>query len=177
MKSPWKLIGQLFSDRKASEVSQGLPDNGTKSSEAVQDVQDAAELPALSALTSSDGPAPAIEGDVNLHVDERRSDDALPMDETVEEGTEITASGTLRARGDRRPRQYRPRKGTVTQPVPAKAPVSAEKRASLEGKPVSFDDQVARVDAEVRTLRLQLSEKLKLQNAQLRRMLERFGDV
>jgi len=52
---------------------------------------------------------------------------------------------------------------------------AAEKQADFQRNPVSFDDQVAKVEAEVRALRRQLSERLKLQNDQLRQMLERFG--
>ncbi len=192
MKSPWKLIGQLFSDRKASEVSQSRADNDTKPSEAVQEARDAAERPTAAALTSSASPvaAPAIKEDENRHIGERRSGDAvdtvemgdgapafMPDPDLPGEGPEVAVSGLPHAGRGRRPRKYSPKKTAATVRVPAKTTVLSRKRTGLGGTPISFDDQVSRVDAEVRALRLQLSEKLKLQNAQLRQMLERFGGV
>ncbi|WFU05251.1 hypothetical protein QA648_31515 (plasmid) [Rhizobium sp. CB3171] len=38
-----------------------------------------------------------------------------------------------------------------------------------------FFDEVASLDEDIKTLRRQLAQKLQLQNAQLRKMLERFG--
>jgi hypothetical protein len=60
-------------------------------------------------------------------------------------------------------------------PAPKKARVSAGARTRLIQPLDTFEAEVAGVDADVRVLTRQLAEKLRQQNIQLRKLLERFG--
>ena len=50
-------------------------------------------------------------------------------------------------------------------------------RRRSKPRPPDFEAEIAEVEAEIGALSRQLAEKLRQQNAQLRKMLERFGGV
>lgn len=182
MKSPWKLIGQIFSARRAPKTSQRLADD-TKNA---QDVQHADGQPAAPILTLLGTSEPEADDHRDPHFGEQSSHNALssepPEVETFlidERDPSKETPGAIAARvpgkRDRRPRQFRSTQENASHPVRADAPFVEETPAYLVDEPLSFDAEVAHLDGEVRALRRQLSEKLTLQNAQLRKMLERFG--
>lgn len=195
MKTPWKIIGRLFSSGRTSESADSRDEASDEVSTSTMDVNAVAEPVQLGTE------APAGEAE-----DEPRTPARL-MAEAAKESSEHTPVASEHA-GQKV--QGAHRKGRATPPSKAsvageashaltqsasprkatKAKRTAVKRSHLRGAPAprnegppqvkqqaSFDEETANLDAEIRVLSRQLSAKLRQQNAQLRKMLERFGPI
>ena len=190
MKSPWKLIGQLFSGRNDQALPQGPAESDVNVSDASHAERDAGEASAaVSPLSDGSNVRPEAETEALAAFDDNRLDpagdagaptDAAPSrtaDLHSEETPEMPVAQAPRRGAAPRPRRYKSRTGKAVRPATAKAPARATTPIPRGKPPVTFEDEVATVEAELRTLSRQLAQKLRLQNAQLRKMLERFEDV
>lgn len=195
MKKPWKIIGRLFSSGRTSQVTDSRDETTDKVSPSTADVDAATEPLKLEfevqAGTAKDGP----------------SDPASPPAEAAKAAAERIAVVSEHAGRNDEParrdgRRNTPSKSSVTGvaiPAPThpaspphvtKAKQPAAKPSDLrrtlsprkvrprqERQQAPFDAEAINLDAEIRTLSRQLSAKLREQNAQLRKMLERFGPI
>lgn len=168
MKSPWKFIGNL--------ISRGRPadrDNG-------QDVESAEE--AARAEPAQENTLPVTEVPPELP-----AEDVSPIRKTEPAEEEVRAperSARARSKARTAPKRHEAVKEVATRRKrvgrakkiatdTAGAPISQpERAANTEDR---FHTEVENVDADVRRLRRQLADVLVLQNAQLKKMLERFG--
>lgn len=189
MKSPWKMLGQLISRGRSPEPKQGAGgDTGKQASEQ--------ELPETPAPSSTTVLLPSeLHSDEGQPVGEKSLDDAR---RTGDIAAAIPASGEqVEARSPKAARRRRVHGSSQAKGVEAinAAPrtkrAGQQKRASTDKVTQSTADantreipvlshdrfyaEVADVDAEIGALSRQLAEKLIQQNAQLRKMLERFG--
>lgn len=191
MKSPWRLIGKLFPGRSGPRAAYGPADAGADSSPAT--AQEAPKETEPSQI--SVGPfaePPALQTTVETaEVSKAGGDISEPVSIAVDTVKAVPAakSRPVRARkqlkaivadtaskaaegGSRRETQAGRASST---PAPKKARVSADARTRPIQPLATFEAEVTGVDADVRVLTRQLAEKLREQNIQLRKMLERFG--
>lgn len=183
MKSPWRFLSDLIAGRK---VEDGVPSPNDDAERPTSDAQaspDPERPPSLSdaapkdivqaPVTPSDEATDAPADAAPSPADERGSETASnqggrdrPAKARRSRDENLPSSGVVRRK---RPAQQTPpeekaqARATVPVPVP------------LDQPPVSFDAEVMETDAEITALRRRLADTLKLQNAQLRAMLDRFG--
>ncbi len=185
MASPWKFLSRLVPRRREpkqddAEVAGGKPDvlalpgpaeTAAEESPSVSSARTAAELPptdrsdpvsvgprsiASAASGADDMPANVVADVV--------AGDLTPSDLPDIAVIPFPNAANLQVRGESKPRKQR---GRARKPKPVKtAPVPPDQSSPLDD-PLSLDH-------EIRVLRGQLAEKLRLQNAQLRKMLWRF---
>lgn len=194
MKSPWKMLGQLISRGRSPDPKQ---DTTAEDIRKRADEQALQETPASSSTTAMPPSEPQI--------DEIQAVKGKSLDEAGSGGNiaaAIPASDEqVEARSLKSVKRRRVHRGSKTKDVETiksalpvlrtKRPgrqkrVSTERVAQNAGaarardvpsvlSPDRFHAEVADVDAEIEALSRQLAEKLVQQNAQLRKMLERFG--
>ncbi|WP_210012466.1 hypothetical protein [Neorhizobium galegae] len=184
MASPWKLLARLVSPRRQQRQEHGLTD----------DVKPEVLAIAKPIETAADNGLNAA----NRPVDEKpvaydRSG-AVPVDTDRSEETASGVHGTVDIEGARPLDAADPALSDNADtaahdaPKPSQAGEGATRKRSSRGKkaervevvpppspgvPTVSDDAIS-LDEEIRLLRNQLARKLQLQNAQLKRMLERF---
>jgi hypothetical protein len=194
MKSPWKMLGQLISRGRSSDPKQ---DTTAEDIKKLADEQALQETPA----SSSKAVVPPSEP----HINEIQPVKGKSWEETgsgVDIAAAIPASDEqVEARSLKSVKRRRVHRGSKTKDVEtikAALPVLRTKRPGRQ-KRIStervaqnsgagrardvpsvlshdrFHAEVADVEAEIGALSRQLAEKLVQQNAQLRKMLERFG--
>jgi len=185
VKSPWKLLTGLLSRGKTAEHPAAGQSNLPKNSIEVDGSggDSAASQPAI-----VNEPVPEPEsfagsqtgkGEAELR-QERLPSDAADMpgtpvtDEPVETDPDRTVEIIGAKRRNRREKAPSVLRATVTTETPTNT--SNAKPAITRAKKVvkNIPDPVLALDSEVRNLRSQLEGKLRLQNDQLRQMLERF---
>ncbi|WP_105403313.1 hypothetical protein [Neorhizobium sp. T7_12] len=184
MASPWKLLARLVSPRRQQRQEHGptddvkpdilaiakpvetATDNGLNAADAPVDEKPVAyeqseAVPA--APDHSEETASGVHGTADI-------DGARPVEAT---DTALSDEAGTAAHDALKPSQAgegatrkRSTRGKKTEPIEAVPPPSP-------GVPAVSDDAI-RLDEEIRLLRDQLARKLQLQNAQLKRMLERF---
>ncbi|MGJ7041616.1 hypothetical protein J2Y63_004891 [Shinella sp. BE166] len=162
MKSPWKFIGNLISRGRPAG-----PDNGqdaepahaeTRAEPTQEDTLPVTELPPAEDVSPIREPA---EEEVRAP---ERSARARAKARTAPKRREAVEVST------RRKRVGRAKKASIDT---ADAPDNqAESAANTQDH---FQTELEKVDADVQRLRRQLADVLVLQNAQLKKMLERFG--
>lgn len=174
MQSPWKKIGQIIWGRSPETApTPDVVDPGT-------DTRAVPEQPASPVARPSHSDGNPVAGKKDFDATAAKAADTHEVAAAVEP-REPAAQKAVRP-----PRA----KKTVKSPAVAEVPIVTPERASPKTKtPVKkaavdnrapavqggFHGEVTDIDAEVRALRRELAKKLTLQNAQLRKMLERFG--
>ncbi|KAF5881714.1 hypothetical protein [Rhizobium sp. PEPV16] len=184
MASPWKLLARLVSPRRQPHQEQGSPDDVkpdvlaiAKPTETVADNGlNSADLPAEEKPAPHD-PSEAVSADPDHSEDTATGDhgkadiegtrpvEAADPALSNEAGTVAhdTRKPSQTGEGATRKRSARGKKAARDEAIPPPSP----------GVPAVSDDAI-RLDEEIRLLRVQLARKLQLQNAQLKRMLQRF---
>lgn len=184
MASPWKLLARLVSPRRQQRQEHGSIDEMKPDLLAIAKPTETAADNGLSAVDSPVDEEPVAD-------DHREAMSAAP--DHPEEATS-GLHGTADLEGARHAKPADPalsdEAGTAARdaPKPSKAGEGAALKRSTRGKkaaggeavpppspavPAVSDDAI-RLDEEIKLLRDQLARKLQLQNAQLKRMLERF---
>jgi hypothetical protein len=189
MKSPWKLLARFLPQRRPAETREGSieDDVDVEGAQSGREVPDATEAPSASEhgksgvvtaafnprdpvpdalqeipeqvnVESSSGPARRRHG-------RSRGDSATPQPESEPAKTHALPSRQEKAAHAKRTRAVVAVQGAAiaNRDEPAQTPSQD-----------SFFDEVAGVDEEIRQLRVQLAQRLHLQNVQLKKMLERF---
>lgn len=192
MKAPWKYLSQLMSGKPASEVSQQSighdGDSKVVEIEAKAPSVPASTSPAAAPSASDDASASVGEAvvssqsesaaeallPVGVEETERRVAEKAPNE--VADATAPAATGEVDVKQQRKPR------ATSRKGVKNIGSDAGSQPGDVEGKPQAvqslqvdpFFGEAADLDEEIRNLRGQLAEKLQSQNAQLKKMLERF---
>lgn len=179
MQSPWKKIGQIIWGRSPETApTPAVVDPGT-------DTRAVPGQPASPVARPSHPDENPVAGKKDLDATAAKAADTREVAPSAVEPREPAAQKAVRP-----PRV----KKTLKSPAIAEVPIVTPERASPKTKtPVKqaakkaavdnraqavqrgFHGEVTDIDAEVRALRRELAKKLTLQNAQLRKMLERFG--
>jgi hypothetical protein len=188
MKPPWKIIGQLISRRRSPEPALDPSDADATTQASGREAEETAvplSTPVLALReprNDEDQTFPAA----SLDEGEGDSDSPAAIPASVEQ---------VETQARQKPTRPRVRKTEATRtapPDPKPKRVRQSKKASAEtvaqktGAPANLETrsvppnevfyaEVAGVDTEIRELRGKLARKLIQQNAQLRKMLERFG--
>ncbi|MGV4791887.1 hypothetical protein [Rhizobium sp. F40D2] len=199
MKTPWRFLADLTSRRRPANAQESAIGHDTDPGALEREVDPTPTRPSLSAKPSvkadddkgtpvDQAPAAsrAVESDPHaaralespVDVEEPRT--AAPDDESDHSRAEADMSAPRNVTGKQR------NKPAVKRRAPgkkAKAGVAAQSaiaaledpRSQPSASRDSFFNDVASLDEDIKKLRSQLAQKLDLQNAQLRKMLERFG--
>lgn len=198
MKTPWKFLVELTS-RRSAKTQQGTIGRETDSRAPDQDTASTPALPSFSTQASGtpDHDEAVVSVDtvpVASNEQESRNDAARTLErpanveepQAVEPGEARHSSAELdvlapksetRAKlrekrlTKRRERAKSPEGNVVARDVAARSEdQSVQPRSSGNG----FFDEAESLDEDIRKLRSELAQKLHLQNAQLKKMLERF---
>ncbi|MBB3610561.1 hypothetical protein [Rhizobium sp. BK602] len=199
MKSPWKFLAELTSRRRPAETQESsiADDVAVEASESdarrvsppssnateVSGHRHGAETPAveLAATTTADesnGTSYVSQADLPSVADEKAPTPA--GDETARSGADAQppAPESRTAKRSKRVSPARPperAKRTRTDKASGNiAAANADQNRPSPSPQDSFFDEVARLEGEIGQLRSQLAQKLRLQNLQLIKMLERF---
>ncbi|CDZ73497.1 Hypothetical protein NGAL_HAMBI2610_51290 [Neorhizobium galegae bv. orientalis] len=184
MASPWKLLARLVSPRRQQRQEQGLTDdvkpdvlaiakptetvadNGSNAADPPVDEKPVAYEQSEAVLAEPDHSEETASG-VNGTADIESAGPVEAADPALSDDAGAVAHGVLKpshtGEGATRKRSRRGKKTELIEAVPPPSP----------GVPAVSDDAIS-LDEEIRLLRTQLASKLQLQNAQLKRMLERF---
>lgn len=196
MRTPWRMIADLVSGKpskneagtdpqtNAVEVTPAVPD-ANKTATSTDPI--AARIDDVVVTSPEPENTPKLEAvknqatvDNTESVAETKPDDgALP----IEEKAELVASSAT----DRKPEIVAVKPRAVKAPAVAKAKRAIAKRGQQEitlpafelaqkdkPSPKSNSDEMAHLDRDIEELRKQLAEKLKRQNAQLRKLIDRY---
>jgi hypothetical protein len=184
MASPWKLLARLVSPRRQQRQEHGSTDDIKPDVLAIAKPTETAADNGLNAVDPPVDEKPvayeqseAVSADPDhsektasgIHdtadIEDARS--AEPADPALSDDAATVARHALKPSqtGEGATRK-RSKRGKTAEPIEAVPPPSP-------GVPAVSDDAI-RLDEEIRLLRDQLARKLQLQNAQLKRMLERF---
>ncbi|WFU92065.1 hypothetical protein QA644_34840 (plasmid) [Rhizobium sp. CC1099] len=199
MKSPWKFLAQLTSQRrppKTRESSIGHDADGEASESDAQQPSALPLNPAEASLGSEQGENRSVELVATTTPNEtEREDDAkrafsVPVDveevqtaarhEVSQSSAEAYAVWLKSETSDESPRTRRTKrtgraKRTRTDMVARKTAVANRDESALSSSSSeAFFDEMAGLDEEIKQLRIQLARKLHLQNIQLKKMLVRF---
>ncbi|WP_439629364.1 hypothetical protein [Shinella sp.] len=162
MKSPWKFIGNLISRGRPADADNGQHAESahaeTRAEQAQEDTLPVIELPPAEDVSPIREPA-----EEEARAPER-SARARAKARTAPKRHEVVEVST------RRKRVGRAKKASIDT---ANAPDN--QATSVANTQDRFQTEVENVDADVQRLRRQLADVLVLQNAQLKKMLERFG--
>ncbi|MGK9055387.1 hypothetical protein [Neorhizobium petrolearium] len=183
MASPWKFLTRLVSPRRRKRQENGSTDDATPELLAVAKPTETAADDGLSAADPPAAEKPVSRGQSEAasasadHSEETASGvhGTADIEDAMREATDpaLSDDADTAAQHAQKPlptgkgaTQKRPRRGKTAatgETVPPSSP----------GVPTVSDDAI-RLDEEIRLLREQLARKLQLQNAQLKKMLERF---
>lgn len=201
MKAPWKFLAQLTSRRPSAKAQESSLGNDTDPKAHGGELEHTSALPPNSMVLAS---PPAREEDDSVdersaafgHSDKMIGDDVVsqalkpPIDaeeaqtparhEADHSGAEAnslvpqSAASTKLESEPRIKRRDRGKRGHFN--VATQRAVATKSRQSLPPSSSRdlFFDEVTSLDEEIKILRIQLAQKLRLQNIQLKKMLERF---
>lgn len=161
MKSPWKFLAQLTSRRRPAETRESSiePDADTEAGES--------QAQQTSAVTLKPTEASGSE-----HAENRSAEPvATTTSNELERDVDAVRAVAAPARTKRPGRAKRTRTDIVAQ---SPAVANRDQNALASSPREAFFDEVADLDEEIKQLRIQLAQKLHLQNVQLKKMLERF---
>ncbi|MEB2846656.1 hypothetical protein GAO09_10220 [Rhizobiales bacterium RZME27] len=196
MRTPWKMLADLVSGKSSKDETEAAPQPdvdkakpaATGANKTVADADTALALVENTVDTLSEpviAPEPETINSQPSVVDTKTATVTTPVDRPLatEEKPVSVASSATRAKSNEP--VVSPRVEEAAVPVKAKRfaatrqkreiAVSAEEPAQT-AKPVlkSATDEMADLDREIEELRKQLAEKLKLQNAHLRKLIDRY---
>lgn len=177
MKPPWKFLADLVSRRKPADIAEPSPPPDRK---LIEIKARPAKLPQLTSQPDDFGRSGADSEVLAKATTAAAVESGVEQDEPAEAAGEGTSSvfqppatvDVSKSRKAGRPRQAR---GDRAKPVQPHAPAANEVRhveTAVSEDP--FLDEATSLDSEIRQLRDQLAQKLRLQNDQLKKMLERF---
>ncbi|ACI57859.1 hypothetical protein Rleg9DRAFT_5602 [Rhizobium leguminosarum bv. trifolii WSM597] len=199
MKTPWRFLVDLTSRRRPAKAQESAISHDTdagalereddptparpslsgKPSAKTDDDQGTpgGQVPVASSAVESDPDAArALESPVDIEEPRTAAPDEAdhPRAEADVSAPKTKATGKLQNKRAvrRRARAKKAEAGVAAQSAVA-APEDPRSQPSPSRDP--FFDDVASLDEDIKKLRSQLAQKLDLQNAQLRKMLERFG--
>lgn len=180
MKSPWRFLVELASRGGATKEQESARETETPNS-------DGSSLPSGNSWTptgpTSELPPPAADApnEVNeaaakadpVLADENEAPPATFVDEPHADGHGDDAERAPSSQPLPQKVQRRIRK-TSARSARAVVPIDGVDAGSSVAQPRTFKEEVADLDDEVRMLRRQLAEKLRMQNEQLKKLLKRF---
>lgn len=191
MKSPWKFLAQLLPQRQLAKNSGTSDDHDADIERSGREAPDASPLNSTEAFSVSEQGEIGVVT-VGLNGRDRTADalQAVPEQAAVElvarpahrkrsrarvEGGTPQVDGDTTKRRSTPSRQRKPSHDKITSAdvVQRNAVADRDQPAKLSSRE-SFFDEVTAVDEEIRQLRVRLTQKLHLQNVQLKKMLERF---
>ncbi|MBD9541348.1 hypothetical protein IB276_17995 [Ensifer sp. ENS04] len=175
MKSPWKFLRNLASRGTATEPA-SAPDIEIRTPEEVPAA--AVEAP----IATIDEAAAQTAVVANEPANDRPLDAPSIVEETVSGDAPSTGrADQAQARVQESPsedtpikRPTRPKRSIARNVAPAARVEYGTANSQVPAPPLTFSEEVLALDEDIRQLRRQLTEKLSLQNAQLKKMLERF---
>ncbi|AIC31416.1 hypothetical protein IE4771_PE00190 (plasmid) [Rhizobium etli bv. mimosae str. IE4771] len=176
MASPWKFLARLISPGREQKKENGSTSEATLDASATAGLADAA---ASESVNGADRPASdetsgqAVAVSFQPVLSEKTENDG--SDEVDREGTKNEGAAAPAFSGELGIDVTAARGGTELKRAVEVAPPKQRSRGKKAGaiSHVSHADEMS-LDEEIRLLRGQLAVKLKLQNEQLRKMLERF---
>ncbi|WP_322884496.1 hypothetical protein [Sinorhizobium medicae] len=198
MKTPWKFLARLNLGRSSAKAQQSSAGNETGSKTLQIEVEHASALPSSPTVAAS---PPAQDEDVSIDQGPIASDkakgrndvaqvlepptgadeaQASARDEAGDSGTEASSlveKSAASAKSQSKPRNKRQARGKRASAQLAAQSAAAAKRHDNRQRRSSrelFFHELATLDEEIKELRMQLAQKLHLQNVQLKTMLERF---
>ena len=184
MASPWKLLARLVSPRRQQRQEHGSTDDAKPDLLAIANLTETAAdnglntaAPQVAAKPVADERSEAVSADPD-HTDETAhgihgtadSEEVRPA-----EAADPALSDQAATAAHTAPKPSQTGEGVTRKrrkPTKSAEPVEAVLPPSAAAPSVS-DDKIS-LDEEIKLLRNQLARKLQLQNAQLKRMLERF---
>jgi uncharacterized small protein (DUF1192 family) len=197
MRSPWKFIAQLTSRKSAADKGEGTSDLSPEEAAPPDVTAEEVTSPTATLIETilsseasppaSDAPEPAVEKTIG------ESDDALPVNDALTERStakvapEAAKQNSRATKGGQRTLtpNASPSKARKKRAPEPRSPVSKKQPAAKKAEParvvakpplaVSELDRITGLDDNIRRLRAELAEKLKLQNDQLKGMLDRFN--
>lgn len=176
MKSPWKFLRDLASRGAATEPARSAREIEAKTPE---------ELP----TAAVEAPIATIDeaaAQTDVVANEPANDRPLDAPSSVEQMVGSNAPSTGRAdqaqarvqenSSEDTPikRPTRPKRSIARNVAPTAGVAYGIPNSHVPARPMTFSEEVLALDEDIRQLRRQLTEKLFLQNAQLKKMLERF---
>ncbi|PZM07970.1 hypothetical protein [Rhizobium tubonense] len=193
MKSPWNFLVQLASRGRSDETQENPTDSFTKAAEGKGEAQKIPAAKTLVPTSSSQGEGQPTQLVAETTAPVPKYDNAPPTTtladaEAAQKGDEeanqlITGPSELARNSATRVKspkisQPRPPAGAKKHPIDVAARSSIATNKVEGGQPVSHEDpfhnNAANLDGDIKQLRLQLAQKLRLQNTQLKEMLRRF---
>ncbi|MQX97145.1 hypothetical protein GHK03_13610 [Sinorhizobium medicae] len=199
MKTPWKFLVRLNLGRSSPKAQPSSAGKETGSKTLQIEVEHTSALPSSPAVAAN---PPAQDEDVWIDQGPIASDkaegrndvaqvleppagadeaQASVRDEAGGSGTEASSlveKSAPSAKSQSKPRIRRGERGkSANARVAAQSAAAAKRHDNLQGRSSRelFFHELATLDEEIKTLRVQLAQKLHLQNVQLKTMLERFG--
>lgn len=181
MASPWKFLARLMSPQRLQKqeesADEGATDEGVKANDI--DARGRADGHDLADQPAEDAPPPVNRSDA-VSVEPSRSDEsgshAAESGEGSSQQRQVDPAQVMAGAGG----QLADTELENSAPAPAKRNRRVKKVDAVAGgaeippAAQSATDKMTSVDDEIRQLRFQLAHKLRLQNAQLKKMLERF---
>ncbi|MQV97184.1 hypothetical protein GHK46_07065 [Sinorhizobium medicae] len=198
MKTPWKYLARLNWGRSSPKAQPSSAGNEIGSKTLQIEVEHTSALPSSPAVAAN---PPAQDEDVWIDQGPIASDkaegrndvaqvlepptgadeaQASARDEAGGLGTEMSSlveEGAPSAKSQSKPRIRRRERGRrANARVAAQSAAAAKRHDNLQRRSSRelFFHELATLDEEIKTLRMQLAQKLHLQNVQLKTMLERF---
>lgn len=189
MKSPWKFIGRLLSRRQSKEAAPETVEDPGRASSDIAAEREPSDQPTPSDHSARGDLVPeggteaySLSADAPNKVSQHAIDDENGASEpTAGQAPDevapnaVVSSQANQATGSIPKRQTRRKRVLATKPMGGEESAPSAVERQVEQERPAFEREVATVEADLRALRRQLAEKLKQQNAQLRKMLERFG--
>ncbi|AJD43711.1 hypothetical protein C9413_07830 [Rhizobium sp. SEMIA 4085] len=192
MRSPWKFLAQLTSQRRPAETressigreadteaseseaqqSSALPLNPTEASHGSEHNENrSAQLMAITTSNETEREVDAARAvSVPVDVEEVRAPARHEVSQSSAEAQAVRLESETSKKSPP-PRTKRPRTDMVAQST---AVANRDKSAQFSSSREAFFDEVAGLDEEIKQLRIQFAQKLHLQNIQLKKMLARF---
>ncbi|MEY9199403.1 hypothetical protein ABIA16_004582 [Sinorhizobium fredii] len=192
MKTPWKFLAQLTSRRSSTKAQKSSIGNDADPKALESDEE---HRPALRLSLKVAASPPAHDVDVSVDKGPRASDRAegdndvaqalkpsIEEAQTAErhEADHSGAEANLAVRksaastkSQSKPRKKQRRKRTDSQVAARSAVAPTHQRLPSSSRDLFFHEATT-IDEDIKKLRIQLAQKLQLQNGQLKKMLERF---
>lgn len=196
MKTPWKLLAELTSRRPSAKAQQSSIGNSADSKAFESEAE---HTPALRQSLRVAASPPAHDEEISVDQGSMASDKAkrdddvaqaltqpidaeeaqtTPRDDVDHSGVEANSLVPKSAEGKKsqsKPRVKRRERGkSANSESTAQSAVAPKPHHSLPSSRDLFFHEAATLDQEIKMLRIQLAQKLQLQNGQLKKMLERF---
>ncbi|RVK05863.1 hypothetical protein CN165_34470 [Sinorhizobium medicae] len=198
MKTPLKFLARFDFWRSSAKAQQSSAGNETASKTLQIEVEHTSALPSRPTVAAS---PPAQDEDVSIDQGPTASDKAKGRNDVAQvlepptsadeaqasardeagglgtEASSLVEKGAPSAKSQSKPRIRRRERGKrANARVAAQSAAAAKRHVNLQRRSSRelFFHELATLDEEIKTLRMQLAQKLHLQNVQLKTMLERF---